>query len=100
MTTKTFTVVGVSTRNGVAKPRFSNDAASRIKTLVASGHTDIELVTLTTPATKVQAARSLMTADVSKFAKNVARDFLVKQGVTVNATGPARDARGRFMKRV
>ena len=40
-----FKVAGVSTRNGQAKVRFANDM-TRIKVLVKTGHTDINLIEL------------------------------------------------------
>lgn len=51
-TTKTFTVVGVSTLAGKTKVRFANDLASRIKNLVKNGHTNVELFELPTAMTK------------------------------------------------
>lgn len=51
-TTKTFTVVGVSTLAGKTKVRFANDLPSRIKNLVKNGHTNVELFELPTAMTK------------------------------------------------
>ena len=51
-TSKTFTVVGVSTLNGKTKVRFANDFAGRIKNLVKGGHTNIELFELPEAMTK------------------------------------------------
>jgi hypothetical protein len=51
-TSKTFTVVGVSTLNGKTKVRFANDFASRIKNLVKNGHTNVELFELPSAMTK------------------------------------------------
>jgi hypothetical protein len=51
-TSKTFTVVGVSTLAGKTKVRFANDLASRIKNLVKNGHTNVELFELPTAMTK------------------------------------------------
>lgn len=51
-TSKTFTVVGVSTLNGKTKVRFANDFASRIKNLVKGGHTNVELFELPEAMTK------------------------------------------------
>jgi hypothetical protein len=51
-TSKTFTVVGVSTLNGKTKVRFANDFAGRIKNLVKNGHTNVELFELPTAMTK------------------------------------------------
>jgi len=51
-TSKTFTVVGVSTLNGKTKVRFANDFAGRIKNLVKNGHTNVELFELPSAMTK------------------------------------------------
>lgn len=51
-TTKTFSVIGVSTLNGKAKVRFANDFAGRIKNLVKNGHTNVELFELPEAMTK------------------------------------------------
>lgn len=51
-TTKTFSVIGVSTLNGNTKIRFANDFAGRIKNLVKGGHTGVELFELPEPMTK------------------------------------------------
>jgi hypothetical protein len=51
-TTKTFSVIGVSTLNGKTKVRFANDLASRIKNLVKNGHTNVELFELPEAMTK------------------------------------------------
>lgn len=51
-TTKTFSVIGVSTLNGKTKVRFANDFASRIKNLVKNGHTNVELFELPEAMTK------------------------------------------------
>ena len=50
-TSKTFTVVGTSNLNGKVKVRFANDM-TRVKVLVKSGHTDINLFELPEAMTK------------------------------------------------
>lgn len=55
MTTKTFTVGGLSVLNGVAKVRFANGkAVDRAKVLTRSGHTNIQLYDLPEAMTKEQ----------------------------------------------
>jgi hypothetical protein len=56
---KTFTVAGVSTLNGTAKVRFSNDIAQRMFMLTYSGHTDITLAELSGELSKLDAAIEL-----------------------------------------
>ena len=58
-TEKTFTVAGTATQNGVTKARFANDLVARIKILNKSGCTDLNLVELPEPMTKLQARQHL-----------------------------------------
>ena len=56
---KLFTVAGTATQNGVTKARFANDLVARIKILNKNGCTDINLVELPSPMTKLQALQYL-----------------------------------------
>jgi hypothetical protein len=59
---KTFTIAGTSVYNGVKTFRFANGKANlRVNMLRHFGHTDINLVELPKPMTKVQAAAWLLT---------------------------------------
>jgi len=60
-TEKMFTVVGTSSQNGSVKVRFANDLVSRIKNLNKHGHTDINLVELPKPMTKMESLQYLQT---------------------------------------
>ena len=62
---KTFTVAGTATLNGVTKARFANDLVARIKILNKSGCTDINLVELPQPMTKLQALQHLQTIGIT-----------------------------------
>lgn len=64
-----FKVAGVSTLNGVTKVRFANDFVSRVKMLIKSGHTDIELIELTEPLSKSEVVRYLKTTDLMLTAR-------------------------------
>lgn len=56
MTDKTFTIVGVSTQGKITKFRVANgDLAARIKVLERNEHTEINLITLETPMSKMDA---------------------------------------------
>ena len=57
-TLKTFTIAGTTRLNGKVKARFAN-SMDRIKTLVAGDHTDITLVELPNPMTKLEAVQFL-----------------------------------------
>jgi hypothetical protein len=62
---KTFTVAGTATQNGVTKARFANDLVARIKILNKSGCTDINLVELPHPMTKLECLQHLQTIGVT-----------------------------------
>jgi hypothetical protein len=62
---KTFTVAGTATQNGVTKARFANDLVARIKILNKAGCTDINLVELPEPMTKLQALQHLQTLGIT-----------------------------------
>jgi hypothetical protein len=57
---KTFTVAGTATNaDGTAKARFANDLVARIKILNKAGCTNINLIELPSPMTKLQALQHL-----------------------------------------
>jgi hypothetical protein len=56
---KMFTVAGTATHNGVTKTRFANDLVARIKILNKAGATNINLIELPEPMTKLQALKYL-----------------------------------------
>jgi hypothetical protein len=55
-----FSVVGVSTQNGITKVRFANDIVSRTKVLAKGGHSPLELIELPNPMTKYDACQYLL----------------------------------------
>jgi len=59
-TTKTYSVAGTSTLNGVTKIRFASDFVDRFKILVKNGHDDIELIELGGEFTKAEICQILM----------------------------------------
>ena len=57
---KTFTVAGTATNaDGTAKARFANDLVARIKILNKAGCTNINLIELPQPMTKLEALQHL-----------------------------------------
>lgn len=63
---KLFTVAGTATGpNGVTKVRWANDLVSRVKILNKSGCTDIDLVELPEPMTKLQSLEFLRSRSMS-----------------------------------
>jgi hypothetical protein len=55
-----FTVAGVSNNKGVIKVRFCSDYVLRVKNLQKQGDTDINLIELPVPMTKVDACNYLL----------------------------------------
>lgn len=58
-TEKKFTVAGTAAHKGSTKVRFANDLVARIKILTKAGCTDINLVELPKPMTKIEALQHL-----------------------------------------
>lgn len=90
-----FTVAGTSNRQGEVKVRFANDLVSRIKALHRAGHTDVNLIELPKPMTKLEALQYLQEQGITQgdagyaVASKVAeKTKLAKKGeVKVKATG-------------
>jgi len=59
-TTKTYSVAGTSTLNGVTKIRFANDFVNRLKILYKNGHDNVELIELGGEFTKAEVCQILM----------------------------------------
>ena len=59
-TTKTYSVAGTSTLNGVTKIRFANDFVNRLKILYKNGHENVELIELGGEFTKAEVCQILM----------------------------------------
>lgn len=63
---KTFTVAGTAKNaDGTVKARFANDLVARIKILNKAGCTDINLVELPQPMTKLEALQHLQTLGIT-----------------------------------
>ena len=63
---KMFTVAGTATQNDVTKARFANDMVARVKILTKSGCTNINLVELPRPMTKLEALQHLQTLGITE----------------------------------
>lgn len=57
-----YSYAGVSRRQGRMRPRWANDQA-RIKTLIRTGHTDIDLIPLPKAMTRTEALTWLISID-------------------------------------
>lgn len=58
-TDKLFTIAGTATLDGVTKARFANDMVARVKILSKAGCSNINLVELPRPMTKLEALQFL-----------------------------------------
>ena len=63
---KLFTVAGTATQNGVTKTRFANDMVARVKILTKAGCTNINLVELPRPMTKLEALQHLQSIGITE----------------------------------
>jgi hypothetical protein len=98
MTDKLFTVAGTATNaDGTTKARFANDLVARIKILNKSGCTNINLMELPEPMTKLQALQYLTEqghtegdAGYAVSAKLAEKSKIAKKGeVKVKAEAPS-----------
>lgn len=95
MTDKLFTVAGYSTKDNKVKARFATDM-TRVKTLIKTGHTEIQLYELSKPMTKVQALEFLQSKNIPGAAGVAIANELAKrnkrQVADLVKTGPATKA--------
>ena len=70
-TEKLFSVVGIACKKGEYKVRWANDLVSRTKMLTRDGQTDIRLVALSEPVTKLEAVQAII--DHELFADDIAQ---------------------------
>jgi hypothetical protein len=95
---KLFTVAGTATQHGVTKARFANDLVARIKILNKNGCTDINLIELPKPMTKLQALQYLqeqgITGDAgyAVAAKLAEKTKIAKKG-EIKVSGKAKTAK-------
>lgn len=82
MTSKLYTVAGVSKQNGEYKVRFANDTM-RIKVLAKHGHEDITLVELPEATTKLAAIKFIKGLDEFQGAaeQSAIADYLDRKDV-------------------
>lgn len=84
-TSKTYSVVGTSTHNGITKVRFANDYVTRFKVLIKNGHDNIELLELDREMTKAECLKLMM--DHPKFQsedqQSAIYDFVVRNAYDI-----------------
>jgi hypothetical protein len=61
MTSKTFSVVGITVHNGEAKVRFTHDLVRRVKQFSKGGATRCDFIELPSEMTKVEALNYMLT---------------------------------------
>lgn len=93
-TDKLFTVVGISSGDGVFKVRFANDI-SRVKALTRAGHTDIRLAELPEAMTKLDAVLAI--ADMDEFQDELAQT-LFNDYISEHSGKPAKAKRKEVVK--
>ena len=103
---KLFTVAGTATNpDGTTKARFANDFVARVKILSKAGCTNINLVELPVPMTKLDALRYLteqgitqgdagyaVSAKLAEKSKIAKKGEVKVAGVKAKATKPAKPA--------
>jgi len=78
----TFTVAGVSIHKDSVKVRFCSDLILRIKNLQKQGDTDIQLIDLPSPMTKLEACQYLLNdPNFSKYAADISEIMKKKETV-------------------
>ena len=79
-TSKTFSVAGTSTNNGITKIRFANDFVSRLKILYKNGQENVELIELGGEHTKAEVCQILMNHPKfqSEDQQNAIYEFVVR----------------------
>ena len=79
-TDKFFTVAGTATQNGITKVRFANDLVARVKILTKNGCTNINLIELPQPMTKLEALRHLQEVGITdEHAKSAVEGKLLEK---------------------
>ena len=86
MSTKLFTVVGITVHNGNAKVRFTDDMGRRVKQFSKGGATRVDFVTLPNAMSKIDALRYMLT--LSNFAS-------AEDQATINETLADREREAR-----
>ncbi len=86
MTTKLFTVAGITVHNGNAKVRFTDDMGRRVKQFSKGGATRVDFVTLPNAMNKIDALKYLLT--VSNFSS-------AEDQATINETLSDREREAR-----
>lgn len=84
----TFTVAGVSNNKGTVKVRFCSEFVLRVKNLQKQGDTDINLVELPNPMTKVEACNFLLTREEFKVYASEINEILGKKQLKETVKAP------------
>jgi hypothetical protein len=99
MTDKTYTHAGVSTFEGVIKPRFTCNP-DRVKTMIKEGHTDIDFLELLRPMTTQEAIAYLLKINYGDDATRAALTAALDRRAPVTRTAKAKTVRVKAAKTV
>jgi hypothetical protein len=99
MTDKTYTHAGVSTFEGVIKPRFTCNPG-RVKTMIKEGHTDIDFLELLKPMTTQEAIAYLLKINYGDDATRAALTAALDRRAPVTRTAKAKTVRVKAAKKV
>jgi hypothetical protein len=93
-TTKTYTVAGTSTNNGVTKVRFAQDYVGRFKILNKNGHSDIELLELDNAMSKSDICKMLLGHEKfqSEAQQSAITQFVVRNVIADSTPAPTAPA--------
>lgn len=99
MTDKTYTHAGVSTFEGVIKPRFTCNPG-RVKTMIKEGHTAIDFLELLRPMTTQEAIAYLLKINYGDDATRAALTAALDRRVPVARAPKAKTVRVKAVKQV
>jgi hypothetical protein len=99
MTDKTYTHAGVSTFEGVIKPRFTCNPG-RVKTMIKEGHTDIDFLELLTPMTTQEAIAYLLKINYGDAPTRAALEAALERRVPVARVKKEKTVKVKAVKQV
>lgn len=99
MTDKTYTHAGVSTFEGVIKPRFTCNPG-RVKTMIKEGHTDIDFLELLKPMTTQEAIAYLLKINYGDAPTQAALTAALERRAPVAKTPKAKTVKVKAVKQV
>jgi hypothetical protein len=87
MSTKDYTVAGISNQNGQLKIRLANNL-NRARVLAKNGHTEIQLFEMPFPGQREDAVDFLLSKDLGAVGNQVVREAARELGFIIKDTAP------------